>query len=99
MKKNDLMLPTWNTLDWATRVDCFKTSQVRTSNAYSSFKPHKEDPSLINASQKQNFKFQTILVTLPNNTEAGKRVSATDSSNRIRPERTKEVGARRRAYF
>ena len=33
-----------------------------------------------------NFK---LLVTLPNNTEAEKRVSGTDSSHEIQPERTK----------
>ena len=35
-----------------------KISQVRTSSACSSFKLHEEDLSLINASQKRNFKFQ-----------------------------------------
>ena len=37
-------------------------------------------------SKTSNFK---LLVTLPNNTEAGKRVSVTNSSHRIRPEQTK----------
>ena len=36
--------------------------------------------------KKRNSNFK-LLVTLPNNAEAGKRVSVTDSSHRIRPER------------
>ena len=63
MRKNSLTLSTWNTLEtralgYQAGQAVSKTLQVRTSSACSNFKPHEEDPSLVNASQKQNFKFQ-----------------------------------------
>ena len=56
---------------------------MRTGSTRSNLKTHKDDPSLMNASHKRNFKLvvgtQPTGILASNNTEAGKRVSTTES--------------------
>ena len=67
MRKNSLTKPTWNTL----KIRLFRThtQEARTRSACSNFK-NAYDPECISKAKFSNFK---LLVTLSNNTEAGKK--------------------------
>ena len=64
--------------------------QLCTSTGCSIFKTYEKDPPWFMRPKKRNSNFK-LLVTLPSNAEAGKRVSVTGSSHQIRPERTERA--------